>query len=43
MVKRLLASPKAQAFAENFAGQWLQFRNLDAAHPDNKLFKAYDE
>jgi hypothetical protein len=41
-VKRMLASPKARAFGENFAGQWLQFRNLDAAHPDDNLFKSYD-
>ena len=43
-VKRMLASPKSQAFVDNFAGQWLQFRNLDAAHPDEKMFeKAYDD
>ncbi len=27
-VKRLLADPKAKAFAENFAGQWLQSRGV---------------
>jgi hypothetical protein len=43
-VGRMLASPRAQAFVDNFAGQWLQFRNLDAAHPDDKTFqKAYDD
>jgi hypothetical protein len=43
-VKRMLASPKSQAFVDNFAGQWLQFRNLDAAHPDEKKFeKQYDD
>jgi len=43
-VKRMLTSPKSQAFVDNFAGQWLQFRNLDAAHPDEKKFeKQYDD
>ncbi|MEA2736589.1 MAG: hypothetical protein QOE14_3040, partial [Humisphaera sp.] len=43
-VKRMLASNKSQAFVDNFAGQWLQFRNLDAAHPDEKMFeKQYDD
>lgn len=42
-INRMLASNKSDAFVENFAGQWLQFRNLDAAHPDDKLFKAYDD
>ena len=28
-VRRMLADPKAQAYIENFAGQWLQLRNLD--------------
>jgi len=43
-VKRMLASPKSQALVDNFAGQWLQFRNLDAAHPDEKMFeKLYDD
>jgi hypothetical protein len=42
-VQRMLASPKSQALIENFAGQWLQFRNLDAAHPDPKQFEAYSD
>lgn len=42
-VRRMLASPKADELAENFAGQWLQFRNLDAAHPDDKLFEGYSD
>ena len=28
-VNRMLADPRASAFAENFAGQWLETRNLD--------------
>jgi hypothetical protein len=39
----MVASPKAQGFVENFAGQWLQFRNLDAAHPDARQFEIYDD
>ncbi|MEO6436165.1 MAG: DUF1592 domain-containing protein [Tepidisphaeraceae bacterium] len=42
-VKRMLASPRSAALVENFAGQWLQFRNLDAAHPDEKKFKEYSD
>jgi mono/diheme cytochrome c family protein len=42
-VKRMLASDKAKSLIENFAGQWLQFRNLDAVHPDRKLFEHYDD
>jgi mono/diheme cytochrome c family protein len=43
-VKRMLASEKSREFVDNFAGQWLQFRNLDAAHPDEKKFeKQYDD
>jgi Protein of unknown function (DUF1592)/Protein of unknown function (DUF1588)/Protein of unknown function (DUF1587)/Protein of unknown function (DUF1585)/Protein of unknown function (DUF1595) len=37
-VKRLIADSKSAAFAENFAGQWLEIRGLDAARPDAKKF-----
>lgn len=37
-VKRMLADPKSAAFAENFAGQWLETRSLDAVKPDPKKF-----
>jgi len=40
-VKRLLADPKSQAMAENFAGQWLEIRNLDAIKPDPQKFPAW--
>src|SRR5207247_828209 len=36
-VKRMLSDPKATALVENFAGQWLQLRNLDPVMPDAKL------
>ncbi len=37
-VKRLIADQKSSAFAENFPGQWLEIRSLDAIHPDAKKF-----
>ena len=40
-VKRMMADKKAAAFAENFAGQWLEVRNLDSLNPDPKKFKAW--
>jgi hypothetical protein len=40
-VKRMLADPKAFAMAENFAGQWLEVRNLDSIKPDPQKFPAW--
>ena len=40
-VKRMLADPKASAMAENFAGQWLEIRNLDNIKPDPVKFPAW--
>jgi hypothetical protein len=37
-VKRMLADNKAAAFADNFAGQWLEVRNLDSITPDPDKF-----
>jgi mono/diheme cytochrome c family protein len=42
-VERLLNSPKAKAFTENFAGQWLGLRDLDATEPSHILYPEYDE
>jgi hypothetical protein len=42
-VKRMLASPKAQALVENFAGQWLEIRNLQFIAPDKTLYPDFDE
>ena len=41
-VKRLLADDKSAALAENFAGQWLEIRSLDAAKPDPKKFPTWN-
>jgi len=40
-VKRMLADPRAFAMAENFAGQWLEIRNLDSIKPDPQKFPAW--
>jgi hypothetical protein len=42
-VRRMLKDPKAVALVENFAGQWLQLRNLQLANPDRKQFPSFDE
>lgn len=41
-VRRMLADPKAQAYIENFAGQWLQLRNLDDMVFDTERFPGGD-
>jgi hypothetical protein len=41
-VDRMLADPRASAFAANFAGQWLETRNLDAMKPDPDKFKEWN-
>ncbi len=37
-VKRMLNDPRASALADNFAGQWLETRNLDSVKPDPQKF-----
>jgi hypothetical protein len=37
-VKRMMADRRASAFASNFAGQWLEIRNLDVMKPDPDKF-----
>lgn len=41
-VTRMLASPKAQALVDNFAGQWLYTREISEVAPDPKLFPSFD-
>ena len=41
-VDRMLADPKAEAFVDNFAGQWLFLRGLADHAPDGELFPGYD-
>jgi hypothetical protein len=40
-LKRMMTDKKAAAFADNFAGQWLEVRNVDAMNPDPKKFPAW--
>lgn len=40
-LKRMMTDAKAAAFADNFAGQWLEVRNLDEISPDPKKFPAW--
>src|SRR6185437_14035481 len=42
-IKRMLADPKSSAFADNFAGQWLEIRNLDTIKPDPDKFPAWSQ
>lgn len=42
-VKRMLADRKSVALVENFAGQWLQFRNIDVLKPDPEKFPIFDD
>jgi cytochrome c5 len=42
-VKRMLSDPKARALGENFAGQWLQLRNLRNTVPDPEEFPDFDD
>ena len=37
-VKRMMADRRSTAFAANFAGQWLEIRNLDVVKPDPDKF-----
>src|SRR4029079_2941889 len=42
-VRRMLADPRADALVTNFAGQWLQLRNLRSAAPDKNLYPDFDD
>lgn len=42
-VKRMLRDPKSDALVQNFAGQWLQIRNLNLVAPDKGEFPTYDD
>jgi len=41
-IARMLADPRAAALASNFAGQWLETRNLDVVEPDPKKFPEWN-
>ena len=42
-VDRLLQSPKAAAFTENFTGQWLRMREIDFTEPSTILYPEFDD
>ncbi|MEC8988269.1 MAG: DUF1592 domain-containing protein, partial [Verrucomicrobiota bacterium] len=42
-VRRMVADPRSSALVENFAGQWLQIRNLAGVTPDPVKFPSFDE
>ena len=41
--RRLLADPRSFNLASNFAGQWLQLRNLVSVSPNPRLFPDFDD
>ncbi len=42
-VGRMLADGRANALINNFAAQWLTFRNLEVFRPDNQAFPDFDD
>jgi hypothetical protein len=42
-VRRMLADPRSEALAVNFAGQWLALRGLQASYPVVQLFPDFDD
>jgi len=42
-IERMLKSPKASALTKNFAGQWLDLRDINFTEPDANLYPEFDE
>lgn len=42
-VQRMLKDPRSQGLIENFAGQWLQLRQMQNVAPDSAIFTNFDE
>lgn len=42
-VERMLRDDKAKSFTENFVGQWLSLRAIDATMPERMLYPEYDD
>ena len=40
--ERMLADPKSRALVDNFAGQWLQLRDVSRLMPDPEKFPDFD-
>jgi len=41
--RRLLSDPRSGELVKNFAGQWLQLRNLPSAAPVTQMFPDFDD
>ncbi len=41
--RALLNDPKARRFTANFAGQWLDLRNINATSPDPQIYGEFDD
>jgi hypothetical protein len=41
--ERMLADKKGERFVENFTGQWLSLREIEATTPDNQLYPEFDD
>ena len=41
--RRMLADPRSNNLATNFAGQWLQLRNLASLSPNTRLYPDFDD
>jgi len=42
-VRRMIGDPRAGALVTNFAGQWLELRNLQGIQPDPEKFPDFDD
>jgi mono/diheme cytochrome c family protein len=42
-VERMLRDPKARRFTDNFAGQWLDLRSINATSPDPQIYGEFDD
>jgi hypothetical protein len=42
-VERMLNDPRGRRFTTNFAGQWLDLRNINATTPDPQVYGEFDE
>ncbi|MGV3721907.1 MAG: DUF1592 domain-containing protein, partial [Actinomycetota bacterium] len=42
-VRRMLKDPRSAALVENFGGQWLELRKLEAIKPDRERFPEFDD
>ena len=42
-IRRMLKDPKSRALTDNFAGQWLQFRDMEILSPDPSIFRGFSD